>query len=322
MKIVEAPIPICAGDEVLIQVKAAGICGTDIGDYVYMKGFEGIPGHEVSGVVEDPGNSQFRRGDRVMLSVHITCRACDDCRNGDVVFCPELKVFGAGMGIDGGMAEYIKVPAQVVHPLPDDIPFETGCLILDALATAYGAVNKFEIREGMRVAVLGAGPIGLLAMLIASSRGANVIAIEASAARLEAVQRYGAKYAIDLNECDALERVRTLTDGRGVDAVFQCATSASAVRTGLSILANRGTMVQVSGVHEVTLDMYNMLNEHELILKGTRNGNELLLPELIRFVREHPQVNEIITNRYPLSEAKEAFESAKAHVGIKTVLLP
>lgn len=320
-KIIEKAIPKLASGYVLVRVKAAGICGTDIEMLYNNPNPSNItPGHEVSGIVENANNCKnFKVGDRVFLNCHITCNACDHCRSGDYIFCKELSVIG--FDVDGGMAEYIAVPEINLRKLPDDLSFEQGVLITDALGTPYHAVKKAKIKKGEIVCVSGAGPLGILCILTAVHFGAIVVAIDIVDERLQMAQKFGAAYIINgMN--DFKEEINEITQGKGVDKVIDCSGSAKAILADLDILKNRGVMVQVGVCSKITMDLFETLIKKEIGLIGSRNFNDSEIPEMIELIRGTKGIDELISHRFLLSEAELAFRLAEEKKGIKIVFIP
>jgi len=321
VKIIEKPIPKLVEGYILVKVMAAGICGTDI-EMLYNNSnpTDITPGHEISGIIENANNCMnFRVGDRVFLNCHITCNACDYCRSGDYIFCKELSVIG--FNVDGGMTEYIAVPETNLRKLPDDLSYEQGVLITDALGTPYHAVKKAEIKKGEIVCVSGAGPLGILCILTAVHFGAVVIAIDIVEERLQMAQKFGAAYIINgMN--DFKEKINEITNGKGVDKVIDCSGSAKAILADLDILKNRGVMVQVGVCRKITMDLFETLISKEIVLRGSRNFNDTEIPEMIELIRKTKGIEELISHRFLLSEAELAFKLAEEKKGVKIVFIP
>jgi propanol-preferring alcohol dehydrogenase len=172
----EVPRPEPRDQDVVVRIRSAAICGTDR-ENLEGPGQEKVPGHESAGevvVVDKP--TWVRVGDRVGINCHITCGSCRHCVQGDLYFCQELGI--VGFEIDGGFAEYVMVPEACCTILPDDISFDVGSLLVDMLGTAYRGVKQANLLPGDQVAIWGAGPIGLSALLVASRLNAQVAVVD------------------------------------------------------------------------------------------------------------------------------------------------
>lgn len=318
---VERPVPEVGEGCALVKVMAAGICGTDI-ELLYKapKQSDIIPGHEVAGVVEKTnGCGDFKPGDRVFLNCHITCHACEHCLAGDYIFCKQLKCIG--FEDDGGDAEYIAVSEKMLRHLPDDLTFEQGVLLTDALGTPFHAAKKADIQPGEFVGVSGAGPLGIMCILSAAHFGGTVVAIDIVEERLEAAKQFGAAYAVNARG-DVAAEIARITGGRGLDKVIDCSGSAIAIKTDFAVLKTRGLLVQVGVCTSITLDMYESVIAKELEIKGSRNFHDTEVPEMMELIRHTPNINDVISHRFGFDDAEEGFRLAHERKGIKIVFVP
>jgi len=320
--IVEVPRPAARGDVVVVRVTSSGICGTDLELLLPAeRPLPTTPGHEVSGIVAEVDQAKnFGVGDRVIVNCHVTCCRCEHCRNGDLIFCSELKAIG--FELDGGDAEYLAIPEASLRPLPQDISDELGVIIGDALGTPYHAAKKAEITPGQVVGVFGVGPLGQMAVLVAKNRGASVIAIDLNPDRLRVAESFGADHFVNPGREDVVATIKQLTGGRGLDKALQCTPSAAAFTAALNALRPRGRMIQVGVCTHVEVNPLDQINNREIEIMGSRNCNANELPELIDFVRRNPKVKDVITHRFPLNEAATAFEAASRGRGCKILLKP
>lgn len=217
------PIPEPGPRDVLIKIARVGVCGTDIhifrGHYA-AEWLPMIPGHEFAGTVAAVGDevTSVEPGRRVIADINIGCGNCFYCRKNEVMSCTEVKQLG--IHIDGGFAEYVKVPERLVIPIPDDMSFEVAALA-EPLACTVRAAKKSNIRLGESVLVIGAGPIGNLHVQLARTIGAApVIVVDLNPARAALAKECGADIVIsDINELEA--QVLAATDGRGADVVIE-----------------------------------------------------------------------------------------------------
>lgn len=317
VEVIEVARPKPYGDWILVRMTASGICGTDLELLLPSESAITITaGHEVAGRVEEaPRSAVFRPGDRVMVNCHVTCGHCDHCKNGDLVFCPELKAIG--FDYDGGNAEFLLVPEASLRHLPGDISDEEGVLIGDALGTPYHAVKKAEIRPGQFVGVFGVGPLGQMAVLSAATFGARVVAVDLNESRLEAAKKFGAEFTLNPRAGETGKSLSLITGGRGLESAIECSGVEKAIILAMDLLRPRGRLVQVGVCPRVTLDTFQHLINKELEIFGSRNSSMGELGELTDFVRSHPLVREVVTHRFGLDQAEEAFKTARAGVGLK-----
>lgn len=302
----DVPRPTAKGTEVVVRVRAASICGSDR-EPLSGEGQRSIPGHELAGeVAEADRTTSTREGDRVAINCHVTCGHCEHCHHGDLFFCPELEVIGIDR--DGGYAEYVLVPERCCMPLPDDLSYDTGALMVDMLGTAYHAVKRAHLMPGDFIAIWGAGPIGLATLLVAKQYGVRATSIDLNGYRLRMASQLGADHILNPHSGDAMGMLLDLTHGRGVDAAFECAGNETAVLQALDIARKRGKVVLIGVSHKVGVNPWEHFIRKELMLYGSRNFNMREYEEMLLLVRRGLPIDAIITHRFPLTEAKEAFD--------------
>jgi len=247
--------------QVKVRIKACGICGSDLHEYTDgpfiipskphpLTGREGGPvvlGHEFSAEVVEVGDQveQFAPGDRVTMSALIVCGTCHYCRRGAYNMC--LKLGSTGFAADGGFAEYAVAPYYALYHLPDSVTDDMGAFV-EPLAVAIRAVKRSRMSIGNSVAVIGAGPIGLLVMQVCLAGGASqVFVVEPMEARRELAKKLGATEVFDPKESDPGKEVAKLTDGLRADIAFDCVGNQSAFDTAVKITGRRG-MISVAGL--------------------------------------------------------------------------
>ena len=252
MELAGAADPVAAPGDLILRVKAATICGTDIrvlrGKKTAGIRYPSIIGHEFAGeIVGADGTSAFRTGERVAVCPAIPCGHCAQCLRGQENLCPDLQAIG--YEIDGAFAEFIRIPARAielgnVHRLPDHVTFEEAALI-EPLSCVQNGQNKVGLRQGDTVTILGAGPIGTLHAKLARLRGAaRVIVSEPNAARRDAALAAGADVVIDPIEVDLRAAVRAETRGQGADVVI-CAIGIPALASQAVGLTAKGGRVSL-----------------------------------------------------------------------------
>ncbi len=322
VKIIERPKPTAKEDMVVVKVTASGICGTDLELLLPAENpLSTIPGHEVVGVVAEVDKAKkFKVGDRVIVNCHVTCCECEYCRNGDLIFCRDLRAIG--FELDGGNAEYIAVPEASLRHLPDDISDEVGVIIGDALGTPYHAVKKAGIAPGEMVGIFGVGPLGIMAVLSAKSLGATIVAVDISDNRLETAREFGADFIVNSRMLNPHTEITRISGGTGLDKVIDCSGNASAIVTALETLKLRGRLVQVGVCESLCINTQKHILDKEIEIIGSRNFNNNELDEIIEFVRNNPKIENLISHRFSIDEAERAFEVAVRREGLKIVIKP
>jgi propanol-preferring alcohol dehydrogenase len=319
VEVIDVAMPVASAFNAVVQVVSSGICGTDL--ELLLPSEQPLPvtpGHEMTGIVhEAAANGRFKRGDRVFINCHSTCGICPHCRNGDLVFCRDLRV--AGFDFDGGDAEYIEIPDSSLRLLPQDISFDLGVLIGDALGTPFHALKRAHVEKGEIVAVSGLGPLGQMAIACAKSLGARVVAVDMNRSRLDAARRMGADYTIDAGSPAMQESILSLTEGKGFDKVIECSGREVAIMNALKNLKPRGRLVQVGVCPALRLDTFEQLIKKEIEIVGSRNFNDRELPEVIGYARRTPGVLDVVTRRFRIEEAQAAFDAAKQGTELKIV---
>jgi D-arabinose 1-dehydrogenase-like Zn-dependent alcohol dehydrogenase len=281
LELQNVPIPSIGEKDILVRVRAAGICHSDAHYRGGRSGMGGMPitlGHEVSGEIEWLGSqvTTLMAGDRVALHYNITCGDCYYCSTGNEQFCTTVKMLGHH--VDGGYAEYVAVPARNAIPLPEDVSFEEGATLMCASATALHALRKGRIRAGETVAVFGVGGLGLSAIQLAKAMGAvEVYAVDIQQEKLELASQYAA-IPIDAARCDAVEEIRRITRGRGVDVALEMIGLQKTMKQTVESLGVMGRAVIV-GIGHAPLEVspYATLIGHEAEIIGS---NDHLLQEL------------------------------------------
>src|SRR3989454_12456947 len=239
------PEPTAGPGEVVIEMKACGMCGSDLKFYrsppgaaqaaLGLGGNAGpfIAGHEPCGVVaaRGPGVSEREApiGQRVMDHHYSGCGVCKHCRVGWSQLC-KAGITVYGVTANGGHAEYLKVPARTLVPLPDEQSFVESAAVSCGTGTAYGALRRMHLAGGSTLAVFGQGPVGISATLLGTAMGARVIAVETGAERLELAKQFGADVAIDSSKEDPVQAIKDLTKGIGADLALDCTGVAAARR--------------------------------------------------------------------------------------------
>lgn len=330
VRLEEMPLPEIGPGELLVQVKACGVCASDAVEwYLKLKGPPLVLGHEPSGVVAQIGEGveRFAVGDRVFVHHHVPCFVCHYCRRGHYTMCSTFKETNI---YPGGFAEYIRVPALNVQrdvlKLPDDLSFEEATFIEPA-ACCIKAIKKANIQPGDTVVIIGAGLTGLLHLQLARIWGAAVVIVtDFVDFRLEMAQRLGADFTINPSRQAVLTRLRELNEGRGADMVIVTPGSVKAMEDGLA-LAGKGATVHLfapSAPEAVLPVRPNRLFSSEITITASYSCTPLETRTALKFIRRgRIKVQELITHRFGLHQVGRAIELIiQAQESLKILVVP
>ena len=272
---VEVEKPVAGKGQALVKVRAAGICGSDIGAFRGtnpLVSFPRIIGHEVVGeVLSIPeGNARgIKAGDRVILDPYLYCGKCYPCSIGRTNCCTELHVLG--VHVEGGMSDYVAHPADMLWKLPDDMPWDLAPMA-EPLTIALHGIHRGSLKAGEHVAIIGAGPIGLLAAMSAIAYGAEPIVIDVVDERLEFSKELGVKYTINSAKEDLAGKVKEYTHGRMAELVMECSGANAAVRSTLDIVANAGRITLTGWPKKETPLPTDAITRKEVDIRGARTS--------------------------------------------------
>jgi 2-desacetyl-2-hydroxyethyl bacteriochlorophyllide A dehydrogenase len=316
------PVPVIGEEEALVQVEACGFCGSDINIVAGTHPRAKAPltlGHELSGrIVQIRSQSRaLAVGDRVTAYPLISCGHCYACTHGNAHVCRELRLFG--FDVDGGMAQFVKLPAASLLKLPETITAQMGALI-EPLAVAVHGVARTSLEEVNVAAVLGAGPIGLLTALVARASGvADVIISDVLPARLELAERLGLR-VMAAGE-PMRQRIQELSGGNGADLILECAGHPSSAREMTTLVRSRGVIINL-GVFKkpVEIDMQT-INFKEVQMLGSRVYERRDFARAIELATQLP-LDQIVSHAFPLHEVADAFEQFQSGEACKVLILP
>jgi 2-desacetyl-2-hydroxyethyl bacteriochlorophyllide A dehydrogenase len=326
----ELPVPTIGERDILVRVRAAGICHSDVHYRAGRSPVRPLPmtlGHEVAGVVEQIGAqvTSVKVGDRVCLHYNITCGDCYYCSTGNEQFC--VKGLMLGHYTNGGYAEYIAVPARNAVPLPDEIPFEQGATLMCASATAFHALKKSQLKAGETAAIFGVGGLGMSAIQLARAFGAlDVFAIDINEDKLRLAAQYGA-IPINAQHVEPVSEIRRRTQGKGVDVALELIGLAQTMRQTVQCLGVMGRAV-IAGIGDKALeiDTYRELLGNEVQIIGSNDHLLQELPLLIEMARRHVlDTVRVVTRTVPLDadEINRALDALEQFGGdIRTVIVP
>lgn len=329
LRVEDAPKPELHNDEVLIRVKATGVCGTDI--HIYKGEWKTetpiILGHEFSGVITEVGEEvkNLRIGDHIVAEPNILCGRCRFCRMSEVnYFCENLEA--TGVTVNGALAEFVKTKERNVYRIPESMPFEEAALV-EPLACCVRGVDQAGIRLGDAVAIVGAGPIGLLLLQLVKMAGASmVVQTDLEESRLELARSLGADYAVNAREEDAVEAVMRLTNGYGVDVAVEAVGSPEAI-TQAMMMTRRGGRLNIFGVspqYAVWEVKPFSLYEKELTIT-TSYRSPFTFQRAVKIASSGKvRLKPLISHVFPLEKIGRAFEIAEKRLdgAVKIIMKP
>lgn len=328
IRLTEMAVPKIGPGELLVRIRASGICGSDLMEWYRIKKAPLVLGHEIAGEVVEVGAgvTQFKVGERVFVSHHVPCGQCRYCRAGHQSVCDMLRTTHFD---PGGFAEYIRVPKTNVQlgtlPLPDEMSFEEGSFI-EPLACVVRAQRFARLAAGQTVLVIGSGISGLLHVQLARARGAaRIIATDVSDFRLKAAVRFGADAAIHGTE-DVPARLSDLNDGRLADLVIVCTAALPAIQQAVRSIDRGGTLLffapTAAGV-DVPIPLFDFWRDEISVVTSYAGSGEDLVESIALIRSRQMRVAEMITHRLPLSEAGRGFElTSSGQDSIKVVIDP
>ncbi len=337
VELLDFPDPEPGPGEVVLEIKASGMCGSDLKFYRAAPGEMQralglgdvtepiVAGHEPCGVVVEVGagvtERQARIGQRMMDHHYYGCGSCNHCRSGWSQLCGEGFVVYGVTG-DGAHAPYMKVPARTLVPLPDELSFETGAAVACGTGTAYGAIRRMNLSGHDTMAVFGQGPVGLSATQLAVAMGARVIALDTNAERRKLAERMGADTVLDPAAIDVVETLKDLTHGLGVDLALDCSSAEAARIAAIRATRTWGTVCFVGEGGSVTIDVSADLLRRQITLIGSWTFSTVIQDDCARFVADRGiDVDGLFTDKYTLEQATEAYTKFDTQSTGKGVIL-
>jgi len=326
----DVPEPSPRPDEVMIEVKAAGICGSDI--HIFDEDIKlpikppVIIGHEFSGVIAEVGSSvtKWKPGDRVTseTSVHV-CGECIPCRTGNYNVCAEKRLIG--YWFNGAFTKYCVVPSRLVYRLPDNVSFLSGALCEPLACCVNGVMEKTHIKPGDLVVIAGPGPIGLLSLQIAKSQSASVVlcGVSRDEKRLRLGEELGADLTVNVEEENPWRIVSKMTNGAGADVFIDCSGSPNAIRMGFQLVRRGGQYTQIGLTGKPFNLDFDLVAYKELIVRGSLGQRWTSWKTALKMlskglVKTEPLISDVL----PLSQWEIGFRKVRMKEGIKVILKP
>ncbi len=302
--------------EALIAIKAAGICGSDIGAFRGTNGLVSYPriiGHELAGEiisVPEDDTSGLKPGDKVVADPYLYCGKCYPCSIGRTNCCNDLRVLG--VHVDGGMAETFAHPANMLVKVPEDMSWEMMACA-EPLTIALHGIHRLGLKAGEHIAISGAGTIGLLTALAAIAYGAEPILIDLVKERLDFAKTLGVKYTIDLNTDDLIGKIKEFTGGRLCECVMEASGANSAIRSSLDIVCHAGRVVFTGWPSRETSIPTDMITRKEIDIRGARTSAGEF-EEAISLIYDHKiPMEKVVTKVVSVDEAPDIVRAIEAH---------
>ena len=316
--LVELEKPVPGPGEALIRIKTAGICGSDIGAFRGTNSLVSYPriiGHELAGLIEsipEDNPKGFKVGDKVIVDPYLYCGDCYPCSIGRTNCCTSLKVLG--VHVDGGMAEYFCHPANMLVKMPDDMSW-TDAAMAEPLTISLHGIHRGGLKAGEYCAIIGAGPIGLLAAMIAQAYDAHAILIDLVQERLDFAKQLGVEYVINSGNEDAEARVREITGGNMAQQVMECSGANAAVLSTLNLVSNAGRITLTGWPKHETPIPTDVITKKEVDIRGARTSAGEFEEAIELIYTRKVDVQKILTKTISMEEAPETIIDIEKNPG-------
>ena len=313
---IEKPVP--KPGEALIKVVAAGICGSDIGAFRGTNGLVSYPrviGHELAGIVESiPENNKngIKVGDRVVVDPYLYCGHCYPCRIGRPNCCTDLKVLG--VHVDGGMAEYYCHPADMLIKIPEGMSWEQAAMA-EPLTISLHGIHRGGLQAGEYCAIIGAGPIGLVAGMVAQAYGAHAILLDLVQERLDFAKSLGIEYVINSGKEDPVERIKEITGGEMAHQVMECSGANPAIRQTFDLVSNAGRITLTGWPKKETSLPTDVITKKEIDIRGARTSAGEFEEALDLINSRKVDMMKILTKTVTMDEAPDTIVDIEKNPG-------
>ena len=329
MVLKEIPEPSIGKGEILLRTRACGLCGTDIkifDGHVNTVRLPRIMGHELAGEVAGIGSEVqgWKIGDHGVVHIYLTCGHCYYCRTGRENNCNKGRI-RIGFETDGGFGEFVRVPAGNVFKISKEIPLEEASILSGSVATPlHGIRSQGRVKAGETAAIVGIGGLGIHTLQLAVAMGARVIAVDIAEDKLEAARRFGAEAAIHSSRSDFVSEIRRLTDGEGADLIAEIVSGSQlplVIEKSIEALRLGGRLVLLGYQYgqRFSLDPAKIVYD-EIEIIGSRASIRQDLVDVISLV-ERGKVKPVISERFPLEKANEAFVKLRNSASLGRIVL-
>ncbi len=310
MVIEERPMPVIqSATDILIKVKAGGICGSDVHIYHGTSSVATYPrviGHEIAGEIIEIGKDVkgFSVGDHVIMDPVISCGQCYQCRIGRRNVCGKLQV--RSVHVDGGYQEYIIMPQENIYHIPASLTWEEAIMI-EPFTIAEQVCSRAEITKDDIVFIIGAGPVGLSILKMAKLHGAVCFVSDVMEYKLNYAKQYGADETINAKNTDALAAIKKLTDGNGATVVIDAACTTRSLEQALTCVCAAGRVITLGFGKEPSAINQLSITAREIDIRGSRLHNNKFPTVIEYFASGRLQVKDMISHRFPFTEINEAL---------------
>lgn len=312
----EVPVPKVGRNEVLLKVKACGMCGTDVkiwGGHKKVKELPLIMGHEPAGEIVGLGDEVkgLKAGDRGIAHFYLSCGRCLYCKTNRETLCSNIKG-RLGFELNGGFAEYISIPVQNFIPIPEELSFEAACIIPDAISTTYHGFSKVSVSSGDNVLVMGLGGLGIHGLQIAKAMGANVIGVDINEEKLNFARELGFENLVlfDRDKEKYKSNISKLTNGEDISIVLETVSTSETLNSDLEVLGKSGKII-LNGYRPdpVDIPVYTLVLK-ELSMFGSRASCKNDVREVIKLIADGC-IKPVVSKKYRLEEINCALEDLK-----------
>ncbi len=318
LKMDEVKTPKIGSDEVLVRVKACGVCHTDLKIYsgeVPTVTLPHIMGHEVAGDVVEVGErvENLKEGDSVVLYPYITCGNCYYCRISRENICENLFTLGRiGFEVNGGFAEYVRIPARNAFKFSEKLSYEKVAVLPDAVVAPFRAIQKQgRVKAGDDVVIIGLGGLGIHGVQIAKALGARVLAVDILDEKVRLAEEFGADVAVNVAKTGFISAVKKFTDGKGADVVVDFVGNSKTLKQGFESLKNGGKLVIVGYEYGVDFQIPpSRVVYYDLEIAGSRGGTRQDLADVIKLT-EMGKIKPVVSQVLSLGDANKALELLK-----------
>jgi L-iditol 2-dehydrogenase len=330
VEIRDVPVPQIGPDDVLLEVKAAGICGWDIEMWQHkMANPVNVPviqGHEFCGIIKEAGSKvkDFRPGERVVSeTAAYICGRCPQCTTGNYHLCPERK--GFGYGVDGAFTDYVKVPSRCLHHIPDNVSFDQAALTEPACVAYQALMVLSKIVPETAVLIIGPGPVGLFCVQIARAAGASPVLVVGTGKdrqRLKAARKLGADKIIDVTTTDARSFINLITHNQGIPLVVDAAGNKRALSLAIDTVARQGQITKIGwGPDPIDFSLDPLLAK-AACLQGTFSHNWPVWEAVIEMMALGDlQTEPMISHRIELEQWLQTFKAVESCQAVKAIIL-
>lgn len=316
--LIEREKPVPGPGEALIKIMTAGICGSDIGAFRGTNNLVSYPrviGHELAGIIEsvpEDNPKGFKPGDKVIVDPYLYCGHCYPCSIGRTNCCTSLHVLG--VHVDGGMAEYFCHPADMLVKMPEDMSW-TDAAMAEPLTISLHGIHRGGLKAGEYCVIIGAGPIGLLAGMIAEAYGAHAILLDLVQERLDFAKELGIEYVINSRTENPEERIREITGGEMAQQVMECSGANAAIRSALDYVSHAGRITLTGWPKTETPLPTDVITRKEIDIRGARTSAGEFEEAIDLIYTKKVDIAKILTRTISIDEAPETIRDIEKNPG-------